>query len=102
MKALRHPLLLASLCCLLALSAQAAEKGPAAPADVMALADRAAACQRWSGTEITDQSDDTLVEDELAHLKCASLAADVAKLKQKYANSDATLKVIEAVNVLGF
>jgi hypothetical protein len=101
MKALRHPLLLASLCCLLTLSAQAAEKDLAIPADVMALTDRATACQRWAGIEITDQSDDALVEDELTHLKCDSLTVDVAKLRQKYAGSEAALKAIDAVGVLG-
>lgn len=102
MKTLRHPLLLASLCCLLTLSAQAAEKDLAVPADVTALTDRAAACQHWAGIEITDQSDDALVEDELTHLKCDSLAADVVKLQHKYAGSETALKAIEAVSVLGF
>ncbi len=67
------------------------------PAEVAALADRAAACRRWSNTEITDQSDDTLVEKELTTLKCSSLPDEVASLQRKYAGSEPAQKAIEAV-----
>lgn len=102
MKTLRHSLLLAGFCGLLALSAQATEKDLTLPADVVALADRAAACQRWSGAEIGDQSDDTLVEHQLSRLKCDTLASEAAKLQHKYAGSEPALKAIEAVHALGF
>jgi hypothetical protein len=103
MKVLRYPILVvAGLCCLLALSVQAAEKDLTVPDEVGALTDRAAACHRWSGTEITDQSDDALVEGELASLKCGSLAADAEKLQRKYAGSESALKAIAAVRALGF
>lgn len=102
MKAFSHPLLLATFCCLLTLSTQAAEKDQTVPADVVALTDRAAACRHWSGVEITDQSDDALVEDELTSLKCDSLAADVVKLQSKYADSEPALKAISALHALGF
>ena len=103
MKALRRLLLVvAGLGCLFALSAQAAEKDLAVPDDVAALSDRAAACRRWSSTEITGQSDDALVEDELASLRCGWLAADAEKLQRKYAGSESALKAIAAVRALGF
>jgi hypothetical protein len=110
MKAFRHPLLLVGFCSLLALSAQASGKDLAmshetvreVPAEVAALADRAAACRRWSSTEITDQSDDALVEKELTTLKCSSLADDAAALQRKYAGSEPAQNAIEAVRAQGF
>jgi len=72
------------------------------PAEVAALADRAAACRRWSNTEITDQSDDALVEGELTHLKCSALPNDLAALQQKYAGSEPAQKAIQAVRAQGF
>jgi hypothetical protein len=110
MKVLRHPLLLVGFCSLLALSVQASGKDLAmsqptaqeVPAEVAALADRAAACRRWSNTEITDQSDDVLVEKELTTLKCSALADDVASLQHKYAGSEPAQRAIEAVRAQGF
>ena len=72
------------------------------PAEIAALADRAAACQHWSNTEITDQSDDALVESELTHLKCSALPNDLASLQQKYAGSEPAQKAIQAVRAQGF
>ena len=110
MKTLCHPLLLVGFCSLLALSAQASGKDlamsqPAAqqvPADVAALADRAAACRHWSSANITDQSDDALVEKELSTLKCSALADDAATLEHKYAGSEPALKALELVRAQGF
>jgi hypothetical protein len=110
MKTLRHPLLLVGFCCLLALSAQAAPKDLAmsndavqqVPADITALADRAAACRHWSSTDITDQSEDALVEKELSTLKCGALADDAATLEHKYAGSEPALKALELVRAQGF
>jgi hypothetical protein len=115
MRALRHTLLLAGFCCLLALSAQASgndlamsheavshETVQGVPAEVATLADRAAACRHWSNTEITDQSDDALVEGELTHLKCSALPNDLAALQRKYADSEPAQKAIQAVRAQGF
>ncbi len=115
MRALRHTLLLAGFCSLLALSAQASgndlamshetvshETVQAVPAEVVALADRAAACQHWSSTEITDESDDMLVEGELRSLKCSALPSDLTALQQKYADSEPAQKAIQAVRAQGF
>lgn len=110
MRAFHRPLLLASFCCLLALSAQASGNDLAmshetvreVPTEVAALVRRAAACQHWSNVEITDLSDDTLVENELAKLKCGSLAADASTLQRKYAGSEPAQKAIQAVRAQGF
>jgi hypothetical protein len=110
MKVLRHPLLVVGFCCLLALSAQAAGNDLAmshetvreVPAEVAAFADRAAACRHWSNTEITDQSDDMLVENELRSLKCSALSNDLTALQQKYADSEPAQKAIQAVRAQGF
>jgi hypothetical protein len=110
MRVLRHPLLLAGFCCLLALSAQASgndlamshETVQTVPAEITALADRATACRRWSNTEITDQSDDALVEGELTHLKCSALPNDLAALQHKYAGSESAQKAIQAVRAQDF
>lgn len=74
----------------------------AVPAEVAALVTRAAACRKWSNTEITDQSDDALVEGELSHLKCNKLAHDASALQHKYAGSEPAREAIETVRAQGF
>jgi hypothetical protein len=97
-------------CSLLALSAQASGKDLAmtqtaaqpVPTDVTALSDRAAACRKWSSANISDQSDDALVEKELSVLKCSALADDTATLEHKYTGSEPALKALELVRAQGF
>ena len=72
------------------------------PPDVTAFSDRAAACRKWSSADITDQSEDALVEKELSVLKCSALADDAATLEHKYAGSEPVLKALELVRAQGF
>ncbi len=103
MRSFRRSLLLGGLGCLLAwpLSAAANEPLRAAPADVVALAGREVGCRHWLNVDITDQESDARVEQALSHLRCDSLAAEMATLRRKYAQSKSALEALDAARDLG-
>jgi len=67
-----------------------------APADVATLARRIAECRQWLNFAVIDEATDRAVQDVVIHLRCDTLAVDLAKMRRKYALWPVVLQALDA------
>jgi hypothetical protein len=67
----------------------------AVPPEVAAIVDRQIQCHEWTTLEITDERTDRAAELALTRLRCDRLVAEMTTLRNKYAQSLATLHALD-------
>jgi hypothetical protein len=69
-----------------------------APPDVTTLARRVVECRQWLNFTVVDEATDRAVQDAVIHLRCDTLAVDLAKMRRKYALWPAVLQALDAAS----
>ena len=69
-----------------------------APPDVTTVAGRIVECRQWLNFAVVDEATDRAVQDAVIHLRCDTLAVDLAKIRRKYALWPLELQALDAAS----
>jgi hypothetical protein len=69
-----------------------------APPDVTTLARRIVECRQWLNFAGIDEATDRAVQGAVIHLRCDTLAVDLAKMRRKFALWPAVLQALDAAS----